>query len=42
MVRGLFNAPITAEEDISENATPTLPIDESDEEPPPTLPPDES
>jgi hypothetical protein len=34
IVRGLLTAPITAAEDIGESEIPTLPIDESDEEPP--------
>jgi hypothetical protein len=42
IVRGLLNTPITVEEDIGENSTPTLPIDEPDEEPPPTPPADKS
>lgn len=38
IVRGLLNTPIAVEEDLNEDSTPTLPIDEPDEEPPPTTP----
>lgn len=41
MVRGLFNEPVTAEEEIGESWQPILPIDEP-EEPPPAPPTVES